>query len=226
MASPRAYEQPTLNKAWDSFVAHIPTIFLIWIASAVLAGIGFGVYMIFMIAGFGVSSDSADAAITAGYLLGQIGQLPFSILSSLVGILFIAVPAMYYETGEVITINAAFSALLKRPFRYLLAGLLFSLVAAIGFLLCILPGIAVALVMPVYVNRIFLTDEPVFNAFSRSFQAVYRSPNGLTFVGIELLAWLMVVVVSVCTCGLGALLAVPVSTFYLQNSAYHQGLIS
>jgi len=32
--------------------------------------------------------------------------------------------------------------------------------------------------------------------------------------------------VSVCTCGLGALLAVPVSTFYLQNAAYRKGLIS
>ena len=38
--------------------------------------------------------------------------------------------------------------------------------------------------------------------------------------------WLLVVVVSVCTCGVGALVAVPLSTFYLQNAAYHKGLIS
>ena len=55
---------------------------------------------------------------------------------------------------------------------------------------------------------------------------MYRSANGPDFLGIEILAWVLVVVVSVCTCGLGALLAVPVSSFYLQNAAYHKGLIS
>ena len=48
----------------------------------------------------------------------------------------------------------------------------------------------------------------------------------MSFLGIEILTWLLVAVVTVCTCGLGALVAVPVSTFYLQNAAYHKGLIS
>lgn len=226
MAAPQAYDQPTLNKAWDAFLAHIPTIFLIWIVSVLLAVIGFGVSMFLTLIGIGVGADSAEGVVLLGYLFGQLGQLPFSILSGLVGVLFVAVPAMYYASGEVITVNAAFSALLRRPFRYLIAGLLFSFVAAIGFLLCILPGIAVALVMPIYVNRIFLTDETVLDAFSRSFQAVYRHPNGMSFVVIEILAWLLVIVVSVCTCGLGAILAVPVSTFYIQNAAYHKGLLA
>jgi membrane protein YqaA with SNARE-associated domain len=152
--------------------------------------------------------------------------LPFAILSSLVGVLFVAVPAMHYASGEVITVEAAFRELLRRPGRYLLAGLLFSLVAAVGFVLCIVPGILVALVMPIYVNRIFLTDQPITDAFAASFQAVYRSANGGSFVLLEILAWLLVALVSVCSCGLGALLAVPVSTFYLQNAAYHKGLIS
>ena len=96
----------------------------------------------------------------------------------------------------------------------------------IGFLLCIVPGIVVALVMPIYVNRIFLTDQSITDAFAASFQAVYRSEQGRTYAGIEILAWLLVLVVSVCTCGLGALLAVPVSSFYLQNAAYNKGVIS
>ena len=33
MASPQAYEQPTINRAWEDFIAHIPTMLLIWIAS-------------------------------------------------------------------------------------------------------------------------------------------------------------------------------------------------
>ena len=77
-----------------------------------------------------------------------------------------------------------------------------------------------------YVNRIFLTDLPILQAFTASFQAVYGSERSRGFAGIEILAWLLVLVVTLCTCGLGALLAVPVSSFYLQNAAYHRGVIS
>jgi hypothetical protein len=205
----------------------VPTILLIWLATAVLAVLGAAVTWLILLVGFGVSgSTGSDSALSIATLLGQLGQLPFAILSSLVGVLFVAVPAMHYASGEVITVVAAFRELLRRPGRYLLAGLLFSLVAAVGFVLCIVPGILVALVMPIYVNRIFLTDQPIPDAFAASFQAVYRSPNGGSFILIEILAWLLVALVSVCSCGLGALLAVPVSSFYLQNAAYHKGLIS
>jgi hypothetical protein len=227
MASASATEQPTLNRAWEAVLAHVPTILLIWLATAVLAVLGAAVTWLILLVGFGVSgSTGSDSALSIATLLGQLGQLPFAILSSLVGVLFVAVPAMHYASGEVITVVAAFRELLRRPGRYLLAGLLFSLVAAVGFVLCIVPGILVALVMPIYVNRIFLTDQPIPDAFAASFQAVYRSPNGGSFILIEILAWLLVALVSVCSCGLGALLAVPVSSFYLQNAAYHKGLIS
>jgi hypothetical protein len=36
VAAPSAYEQPTLNKAWEVFLAHIPTILIIWIVTAIL----------------------------------------------------------------------------------------------------------------------------------------------------------------------------------------------
>jgi hypothetical protein len=227
MAAPLAYEQPTINKAWEAFVAHVPTMLLIWIATAVLAGLGLAVAWLFVLFGVGLSagSGSGDLAVSAASALGQLAQVPFSMLSSLVGVLFVAVPAMHYANGETITVQAAFAELLRRPWRYLLSGIVFSLVMTIGFVLCIVPGIVVALVMPIYVNRIFLTDQSITDAFAASFQAVYRSPHGPDFLGIEILAWVLVVVVSVCTCGLGALLAVPVSSFYLQNVAYHKGLI-
>lgn len=232
MASPLAYEQPTINKAWESFIAHVPTILLIWIVSVVLVGLGVcAAWAILLIgvgvgAGVGGSGSAGETATAAASVLGQLVQVPFSILSSLVGVLFVAVPALHYNSGETITVQQAFAALLQRPLRYLLAGIVFSVVMTIGFLLCILPGIVVALVMPIYVNRIFLSDQSIGEAFAGSFQAVYRSPHGLDFLGIEILTWLLVAVVSICTCGLGALVAVPVSSFYLQNAAYHKGLIS
>ena len=116
--------------------------------------------------------------------------------------------------------------LLKRPWRYLLAGILFTVVFVIGLLVCILPGVAVALVAPVYVSKIFTTDMAILDAFSSSFQAVYRSANGWTFIGIQLLAIVVMVVVSICTCGLGILVAPPVAHFYVQNAAYRQGVLT
>lgn len=228
MAAPLAYEQPTINKAWQAFVAHVPTILLIWIATVALAALGAAVTWVILLVGVGLvgGGSAGDWAVTAASALGQLGQLPFVILSNLVGVLFVAVPALHYDSGTTITVQEAFAALMRRPLRYLLAGLLFALVASIGFVLCILPGLAVMLVLPIYVNRIFLTEQSITDAFAASFQAVFRSANGPDFLGIELLAWVLVVVVSVCTCGLGALVAVPVSTFYLQNAAYHKGLIS
>jgi len=228
MASPLAYEQPSLNKAWQAVLLHVPTMALIWLVSAVLTAVGYGVSFAISLIGPGLAGQGAPSEAIEGAiaLLSLLGQLPFVILANLVGVLFIAVPALYYAGGEIITTSDAFQALLRRPWRYFLAGLLFSVVAAIGLLLCVLPGIAVWLVAPVFVHLIFNTDRPIVEAFSASFQAVYRSPQGLTFVGIQLLTWIVVLLFSLCTCGLGALLAVPIANFYIQNAAYHRGVIS
>lgn len=229
MASAQAYEQPTINRAWEDFIAHISTILLIWVAFIALSLLGGLAYFVFSlvggVTGSGLSGGSIDASTLFAMLFGYLGQLPFVIISSLISVLFVAVPAMYYNSGEIVTINASLNTLLQRPLRYLLAGILFSVATSIGFLLCVLPGIAIALIMPVYVNRIFASDQTIFEAFSGSFQAVYNSPKGLDFVGIQILAGLLTAIVSICTCGLGAFIALPVCTFYIQNAAYNKGII-
>ena len=233
MAAPIAYEQPTLNKAWELFVAHIPTILIIWIATAILTVLGFAAQLILTLIGNGVAGvslgsviDGASTSSSLGLVLGQLGQIPFTILSNLVAVLFAAVPALHYVSGETVTVDRAFRTLFQRPWRYLLAGVLFTVVSTLGLLLCVLPGVAVLLVTPVYVNKIFTTDMAILDAFSSSFQAVYRSENGWTFVGIEILAGLVVLVVSICTCGLGLLVAPAVASFYVQNAAYRQGMLT
>ena len=226
LACPAAYEKPSLSRAWEAFLLHLPAILLIWVATVVISGAGFLIYLLITLVGFGLTNGSSEASITAAALVGQLGQLPFAILSNLVGVLFVAVPAMYYNTGETITLEAAFRGLFRRPWRYVLAGVLFSGAVIIGTLLCILPGLAVALVSPVYVNKVFNTDAPIFHALQASFRAVYGSQKGWEFVGIQGLGGLLVLVVAFVTCGLGAFLAVPVYCFYIQNAAYHKGVIS
>ena len=233
MAAPIAYEQPTLKKAWEAFVAHIPTMLIVWVATGILTGLGAAVRWLFSFIGSSLSGpslgsalDGSSQALILGNILGEMGQFPFTVLSTLVGVLFAAVPAMYYETGEIIAVDRAFETLLKRPWRYLLAGVLFTVVMLIGFLSCFFPGIAVALVTPVYVNKIFTTDMPILDAFSASFQAVYRSENLWAFIGIQLLALGMIVVVSLCTCFVGLLVAPAVAHFYVQNAAYRLGVLT
>ena len=227
MASPLATESPSINRAWEAFVAHVPAILLAWIAAMGISVIGTVVYfaisaLLTMLSG----ADPNGGGTVLAMALGQLGQLPFMVLSSFVGVLLAAIPALYYERGEVITVQAAFAALFEKPWRYLWAGVLFTVLVLAGFLFCVLPGVLILFVTPLYVNRIFNTNLSVTDAFAASVQALFRSPQGIQYLGLELLTTLLVLVVSICTCGFGALLALPVSSFYLQNAAYNKGLIS
>ena len=224
MAAPIAFEPPSVQKAWQAFLQHIPVVLVSWVCSIVLSLLAVLVYGLIIVVVSAIIGSS-DAALGLGAVLAQLVQLPFSILASLLSVLLVAVPALYYERGEVVTISAAAQLLTDRWWRYVLAELFFSLVTTIGFLLCILPGIAVALVTPVFVNRIFVTDMTIGEAFAHSFQVVYRSENGLSFVGLEVLTGLVVGLLALLTCGLGGFVVIPMASFFLQNVAYQRGLL-
>ncbi len=109
-----------------------------------------------------------------------------------------------------ISTEGAFKTLLARTLLYLVAGLLFGEVCGLGLALCLQPIIVVALVAPMDVNRIFTSDLPVLEEFSSFFQLVHHLEHGLTFVGIQLPAWLVVV----AKCGVASLVRVSMLTFY------------
>ena len=224
MAAPIAHEPPSIQKAWQAFLQHIPVVLVIWVGSILLSLLGVLAYVLVIVV-VSTTLGSSDAALGFGAVLAQLVQLPLTILASLLSVLLVAVPALYYERGEVVTISAASQLLTGRWWRYVLAGLFFSLATTIGFLLCILPGIAVALVTPVFVNRIFVTEMTIGEAFSQSFQVVYRSQNGLSFVGLEVLTGLVVGLLALVTCGLGGFVVIPMASFFLQNVAYERGLL-
>lgn len=229
MAAPIAYEQPSINRSWRAFVDHLPVLAVVL---ACLLGIGVvgaivAVLIILVIGLLGTSlTGSTEQSFLIAQVVGFLGQIPFYILCSLVGVLFTAVPAMHYESGLTITPGMAFQALGRRWQRFLLAGLLFTVVVVAGFAACVVPGIAVSLVAPVYVNRIFNTNESITDAFARSFQAVFRSERSMSFVIAQLLSFLVVMVLFICTCGLGGLVFIPMAMFYIQNSAYYHGVLS
>ncbi len=258
-----AREEASLNEAWTAFLAHLPTMLLIWLASSAAIFIawlvGFVAMLLCMAIFAGGSAGDSTTGIYISMIISYIVQIPLWVLSQLVGVLFVAVPALYYAFGEVVTISEAFRTLFSRPLRYISAGILFSLAILIGslfgiipfigvglsmpdlrlatgilpslaivggLLVCFIPCILVCLTMPVYINKIFATEMSVLDAFASSFSAIYKSGKGWTFVGIQLLVGICIVIASLCTCGLGALVAVPVGIFYVQHTAYNKGLVS
>ena len=54
---------------------------------------------------------------------------------------------------------------------------------------------------------------------------VYRSENGLSFVGLEVLTGIVVGLLALVTCGLGGFVVIPMASFFLQNVAYQRGLL-
>ena len=258
-----AREDASLNEAWTAFLAHLPTMLLIWLASSaaifIALLVGFVAMLLCMAIFAGGSAGDSTTGIYVSMIISYIVQIPLWVLSQLVGVLFVAVPALYYAFGEVVTISEAFRTLFSRPLRYISAGILFSLAILIGslfgiipfigvglsmpdlrlatgilpslaivggLLVCFIPCILVCLTMPVYINKIFATEMSVPDAFASSFSAIYKSGKGWTFVGIQLLVGICIVIASLCTCGLGALVAVPVGIFYVQHTAYNKGLVS
>lgn len=227
MSADFALDKPSIQTAWRAFLQHVPVFLMIWVGSflltlvGVLVSIVLGVVFSFALVGAGGN----DTMFGLAAVLAQLGQLPFVMCVSLLTVLLVAVPAAYYERGEIVTVSAALSMLMLHWRRYLLAGVLFSLATTVGTFLCVLPGIAVALVTPVFVNRIFVTDMNIGDAFSQSFQAVYRSENGWGFVGQQIVVFVVVGLVTLLTCGFGSILVVPVASFYIQNLAYNRGLL-
>ena len=156
MAAPIAFEPPSIQKAWQAFLQHIPVVLVSWLGSIVLSLLAVLLYSLIIIVVSAIVG-SGDAALGLAAVLAQLVQLLSP--SKLLSVLLVAVPALYYERGEVVTISAAAQLLTGRWWRYVLAGL-FLRWSPVGFLLCILPGIAVA-GDPVFVNRIFVTDMTI-----------------------------------------------------------------
>lgn len=235
-AIPAAFEPPSFGKAWDLTVKHFATFLVLAIAAVVVGGIAYvlfgvlfylGMTAISLVLGGGYgSSDQVFTSVLGGYAFGAVGALPFVLIWALLVVLLSAIPAVYFADGEVVTVGGAFKLLMARPWRYILAGLVFSLALFVGNLLLFVPGLAVAFVGPIYVNKIFTTNLGVVEAFTSSFSALYKSEHWLPFVGICLLAGLIAQLASLCSCGLLGFMAIPAISFYIQNVAYRRGILS
>lgn len=224
-ASQIAYQKPSLNASWLAFIAHLPTIFVTWIISVVFGAIGFVAWLLISIVLAGIVEGlPSDLSVFIGVVGSSSAFAMYVVGLSLIASVFYAIPAIYYFKGEVVTTSQAFREIAARPARFILAGLLITIAATVGYLLCIVPGILVSLVFPIYIHKIFNTDISVFQSFLSSFKSVFSTGPGWEFVAIQFAVYLLILISSLLTCGLGALVAAPVATFYVQNYAFYKGL--
>ena len=140
MAAPIAFEPPSIQKAWQAFLQHIPVVLVSWVGSIVLSLLAVLAYGLIIVAVSAVIGSS-DAALGLGAVLAQLVQLPFAILASLLSVLLVAVPALYYERGEVVTISKAAQLLTSRWWRYVQAGLFFCWSPPSAFCFASFPGL-------------------------------------------------------------------------------------
>lgn len=225
MASSAAYAKPSLEASWQAFWSHLPIMVAIGLVTTSLTGLGMLLQLVLGggMATLELSTDPSTNAVATS--LATFTQLLFSVVSAYVGVLSTAVPALHYATGRVITIQEGFAELLRRPGRYFVAGLLFTAATTTGFLFCVIPGLLLGLVLPVYVNLIFTTDRPILDVFQASFRACFGSEAGRSFLLFQLIAWLVTFALTIGTCLVGGIVAGPILAFYLQNLAYYLGVV-
>ena len=110
----------------------MPTLLLVWLASIVVGVLGF--LVCWLIAFFFTAlDDGSGVGASMGVIFGQISSIPFSLLQGLISVLFTAIPALYYQRGEgVVAFSDAYSLLMARLGRYLLAGVLFTIASTMG----------------------------------------------------------------------------------------------
>ena len=152
--------------------------------------------------------------------------LTFIIVSALLTTLFTVVPALYFKNQEVINWKIPYKELRKNFKRYLLAGFLYTICLVIGYLFCVVPGIAISFIGPAYVNKIVCSDLPIVKAFSSSFQAVFKSPNFWSYIGMTILAGILYSILTLCSCYIGCIVTFPMLSIYSIHLAYNKGIIN
>ena len=166
------------------------------------------------------------AALIISLIVRSPIYIVYSLIVSLLSVLYMVIPALYFKNNEIITWKVPYSELKRNFKRYLLAGILFGASMFIGFLLCIIPGIVIAFIGPAYTNKIACSEMPILEAFTSSFQSVFKSANLWSYIGMQILAGLIYVIATTCTCGIGSIVTLPMLSIYSQHLAYNKGILN
>ena len=225
-----ATEAPTIAKVWQQVKSNAPTFTVIWgfifITTLIDLAVSGSLYFLSLeslssLLEENIGGQSALQIELIANLISTIGSLPTTVLTSLAHVLMMAVAAIYYTTDRCPNPGEIVSILSQKPLRYLLAGFQFVIVAAVGLLLCIIPGILVILASPLYVHYVFTTDLNLISCLSKAFKGMFQN-FGSYFV-VSLLCFLAVIGSTVLF--FPVLVVLPMTALYLQNYIHYKGLV-
>lgn len=224
-----ATEAPSIVKVWQQTKANAPTFAAIWglilittLIDTVFSGSLHFVSLHLLEENIGAYSDLQADAIAS--FISTVGSLPTTILVNLASILMMAVAAIYYTTDRCPHPGEIVGILSHKPLRYLLAGFQFVIVGAIGFLLCVIPGILVFLASPLYVHYVFTTNLNLITCLSKALKGMFQNSGFGSFLGVSLLCGLAVSVATLA-CIFPVLAVLPMTALYMQNYIHHKGLV-
>ncbi len=228
-----AFQKPSIERAWKDFIKHFPALCVAWVLAFIvyLGGIIVLYFCLYLglfldILHYGTNGPEGPLTIL-GLIVGLFGGLPLWLVFSTLLAMIFAIPAMYYNGGEErVTAKKAFNELNRRRIRYIFAGVFHTAMMLLGYMLCFLPGLIIAMLGPIYINKIFLTDQSILEAFNSSFRSVFGSRDWPYFLLISFLGGLIVALSSLLTCNVGYFITCPMYAFYIQNYAYHKGILS
>ena len=178
---------------------------------------------------FGDPSYYSAGALLGSYLLRFPLYLIYLFLTSILGLLFMVVPSLYFDRGEVITWKVPYQFISKKLLRFTLGGILFTFTLTLGYLFCILPGILISFfITPVFVNKLTTTDLPIIKAFVSSFQSVFKYINNdkFSYFILAVLASIIFFIATACSCGIAGIITLPMFQIYIFHLGYNKGLLS
>lgn len=195
---------------WKKFQENLGAIILA-VLGYVAAGVVIGLIwtLILNAIGLGVSSTGSDAAISAGFIGILIGTglmaLVFAALYYVMqaGIIRAALRITY---GEQIDVKTFFQ--LDRVGAVIIASLLVSVLTAVGFMLCYVPGIIIGFFAQFTLFFVVDKGQGAVDALKSSFALVNKN---LGTVVVLYLGVLVAGAIGAALCGIGALVAIPVS---------------
>jgi hypothetical protein len=213
--------KPTLQSAWNLFVAHWRIYLALQLTVLALALVSVAISLLITVIAMAVTAGvSADLRESVTQLVSSALNLPFSIVyqvvAGLIGVLLSALPALWFATGHHPSYREGLALLRSNPRRYVLAGLLVSVAAGLGILLCLIPGLIVMALTPIYVRRVFTSEEPLWPAFRTCFNDLFSSPHSWGLVGYELLSTVLIAI-SALFCLLPLLVTVPLAAIFIQQ---------
>ena len=210
---------------WKTFIALTGFIILAYLIYAIID-------TILTLLGYTPSLVTDNEYVSSGsVLLFWLIRTPiwiiYSVLGSLLSVCYMVIPALYFHNKEIINWKVPYKEVIRKNFkRYFLGGILYGGAVLLGYLFCIIPGIVISFIGPAYLNKIACSEMPVLEVFKSSFKSVFKSPNLWPYIGMQILAGIIFGVATLCTCGIGQIITLPMLCIYSQHLAYNKGILN